>query len=70
MYKVDLKSMRMKRLMTQKQLAAAAGVTQQLISKIETIPDYDPGVLTLTKIATALRCTVDDLVVSKEQAIS
>lgn len=61
--RVALRRMRLKRLLTQAELAKASGVTQQNISKIESIPGYDPGVLTLARLARVLRCTVDDLLV-------
>jgi len=57
-----LQRYRERRHMTQIELAEKSGVTQQAISKIETRQRENPGVLTMQKLANALRCTVDDLI--------
>jgi len=59
---IVLQKFREKRHMTQQELAAKSGVTQQAISSIETRARENPGVMTLQKLAVALRCTVDDLI--------
>lgn len=59
----NLQDIRKRRMLTQAELAAASGVSQQVISKIETRESINPGALTLYKLAQALRCTVDDLIV-------
>lgn len=57
-----LRRMREKRRMTQAELSALSGVSQQAISKIESGERPNPGACTLYKLACALRCTVDDLI--------
>ena len=57
-----LMEIRKKRNMTQKQLAEASGVLQQTISLIETQENKNPGIITMMKLASALRCSVYDLV--------
>ena len=59
---------RKKRNMTQKELATASGVLQQTISLIETDIAKNPGVITMMKLARALRCSVYDLIDEKEGA--
>ena len=59
---------RKKRNMTQKELASASGVLQQTISLIETDIAKNPGVITMMKLARALRCSVYDLIDEKEGA--
>lgn len=53
---------RERRKQTQEQLATASGVKQQTISAIENGKNKNPGILTMWRLAMALRCTVDDLV--------
>ncbi|MCR4886271.1 MAG: helix-turn-helix domain-containing protein [Clostridiales bacterium] len=65
---IQLQAMREKRKLTQAQLAVASGVTQQAISAIETGERPNPGIITLHKLATALKCTVDDLIETDEKA--
>ena len=57
-----LMEIRKKRNMTQKQLAEASGVLQQTISLIETQENKNPGIITMMKLAGALRCSVYDLI--------
>ncbi|WP_122790010.1 helix-turn-helix transcriptional regulator [Intestinibacillus sp. Marseille-P6563] len=52
--------LREKRKLTQAQLAAACGVSQQGISKIET-GNSDPSCSLAFKIAKTLGCTIDEL---------
>lgn len=63
-----LMEIRKKRNMTQKELATASGVLQQTISLIETECAKNPGVITMMKLARALRCSVYDLIDEKEGA--
>ncbi len=63
-----LMEIRKKRNMTQKELASASGVLQQTISLIETDIAKNPGVITMMKLARALRCSVYDLIDEKEGA--
>ena len=63
-----LMEIRKKRNMTQKELATASGVLQQTISLIETDIAKNPGVITMMKLARALRCSVYDLIDEKEGA--
>ena len=60
--KIDLESMRRKRGLNQRELAERSGVPQPMISMIERGDTPNPGIITLHKLATALKCTVDDLV--------
>ena len=61
-----LRRMREKRRMTQAELSALSGVSQQAISKIESGERPNPGAFTLYKLARALKCTVDDLIEDDE----
>ena len=54
--------------MTQKELATASGVSQQAICFIEIGKRDNPGIITMMKLARALRCSVYDLVDEKEGA--
>ena len=47
-----------------------SGVTQQAISKIEQGERKSPQIDTLAKLATALKCTVDDLIEDDEKGRS
>ena len=60
--KITLESMRMKRQMSQAELSRRSTVPQPMISQIETEDVKNPTVGTLYKLATALKCTVDDLI--------
>ncbi len=65
---VKLKEMRERRQLTQAELAAKSGVTQQAISKIESCNRKNPSISTMYKLANALRCTVDDLLNPPEES--
>ena len=67
---VKLQMMRKKRRLTQKQLADMSGVTQQAISKIESGERKSPQIATLSKLAGALKCTVDDLIEDEDEGRS
>ena len=60
--KLKLEQYRRKRKLTQAQLAKLSGVPQPMISQIETGDVANPTIKTLHKLATALKCTVDDLI--------
>lgn len=57
-----VKEMRLKRLMTQEELANKAGITRQTVISIERNSKKRVSALTLARIADALHCTVDDLI--------
>ena len=59
---IALQKMREKRKLTQAELAALSGVTQQAISKIENGDRTNPGVMTMEKLAVALKCSIYDLI--------
>lgn len=59
---IALQRMREKRKLTQAELAALSGVTQQAISKIENGDRTNPGVMTMEKLAQALKCSIYDLI--------
>ena len=56
-----LKAARQAAGMTQAQLAAAIGCSQKDVSRWEA-GKFEPGVLTVKKMAQALGCSMDDLV--------
>lgn len=57
-----LYEMRKKQRLTQQELAAISGVSQQAISNIEKGTRKSPRVGTLLKLSRSLKCTVDDLI--------
>ena len=64
---VILKKMREKRGWNQAELSRRSGVPQPMISEIETSEVKFPRVDTLYKLATALRCMIDDLLEDDEK---
>lgn len=60
--RIRLEEIRNKRRLNQRQLSDASGVPQPMISQIETGDVKNPTIITLHKLATALKCTVDDLI--------
>ena len=56
-----LRLIRKARKMTQAELAMATGIHRTLIAKYET-GRTNPGAIRLMKLASALGCTVDDLI--------
>lgn len=60
---------RKKRHMTQKELAAAVGVTQAYIHALETGKRKNPSLQVLMKIAEALNVTANRLLSSCEKAV-
>ena len=65
---VKLREMREKRGWTQAELSRRSGVPQPMISEIESSEVKFPRVDALYKLAQALRCMVDDLIVTDERA--
>ena len=61
--RIRLKEFMDKRRMNQRELSDASGVPQAMISQIVTGDVKNPTIKTLYKLAVALKCTVDDLVV-------
>lgn len=53
---------RKKRKLTQAQLAKLSGVPQPMISMIESKSVPNPTISTIYKLATAMKCTTDDLI--------
>lgn len=60
--KIRLEEFRNRRRLNQRQLSDASGVPQPMISQIETGDVSNPTIKTLHRLATALKCTVDDLI--------
>lgn len=58
---MNIKKMRLKRGLTQKQLAELLGVNQSHISRWEA-GTYQPSATTLKKMADVLNCHIDDLI--------
>lgn len=61
-----VKEMRVRRSMTQAELALRSGVPQPVICEIETGKTADPASSTLYKLAKALRCAMEDLIEERE----
>ena len=64
--KIRLEEMRNRRKLNQRQLSELSGVPQPMISMIETGSVPNPTIGTLHKLASALKCTVDDLIDENE----
>lgn len=62
--RVDIKTMREKRSLSQTELAKRSTVPQAMISQIESGTALYPQINTLYKLAVALRCSVDDFIVN------
>ena len=60
--KIRLEEIRNRRKMNQRQLSDASGVPQPMISQIETGDLPNRTIKTLYRLASALKCTVDDLI--------
>ena len=60
--KLKLEEYRLRRKLTQVQLATISGVPQPMISMIERKTVPNPTIETVYKLAGALKCTVDDLI--------
>ena len=60
--KVLLETMRKRRNLNQRELSDRSGVPQPMISEIERGIVRNPQINTIYKLATALKCTVDDLI--------
>ena len=68
--RIALEDMRRKRRPSQVQLARLSGIPQAMIRNIESGKARSPRVDTLAKLATALKCTVDDLIEDDEKGRS
>ncbi len=64
--KIRLEEIRNRRKLNQRQLSDVSGVPQPMISMIETGDVQNPTIKTLHKLASALKCTVDDLIDENE----
>lgn len=60
----NIKKFRRKSALSQDKLSKLAGITLHTITKIESGATPDPRVSTVKKIADALGCTVDELLVA------
>ena len=63
--RILLEEYRLKRKLNQAQLAKLSGVPQPMISMIESKKVQNPTLETIFKLANALKCTVDDLIVEE-----
>ena len=63
--KIRLEEIRTKRRLNQRELSDASGVPQPMISDIEKGNVKNPTIKTLFKLSSALKCTVDDLIVDE-----
>lgn len=63
--KIRLEEIRTKRKLNQRELSDASGVPQPMISDIENGNVKNPTIKTLFKLSSALKCTVDDLIVEE-----
>ncbi len=67
----EIRQLRQKRKLTQAQLAKRIGTSQQTISRLEDFKNMEMTLLTLAKIAIALRAKLKiDLVPKKKQEVS
>ena len=64
--KILVEEYRKRRKLNQAQLSKISGVPQPMISMIETGSVPNPTICTMSRLANALRCTVDDLIVTDE----
>lgn len=60
--KIKVEEYRRKRKLNQAQLSKLSGVPQPMISMIETGAVPNPTIGTIYRLASALRCLVDDLI--------
>ena len=60
--KILVEEYRKKRKLTQAQLAKLSGVPQPMISMIESKRVPNPTIDTIYKLASAMKCTTDDLI--------
>lgn len=66
--KIILRDMRIKRGWNQQELSRRSAVPQPMISEIESGTVPNPRVGTLYKLARALRCAMEDLIVDEDSA--
>ena len=64
--KLLVEEYRRRRKLNQAQLSKISGVPQPMISMIETGSVPNPTIRTVYQLASALKCTVDDLIVEDE----
>lgn len=64
--KLLVEEYRRRRKLNQAQLSKISGVPQPMISMIETGSVPNPTISTVYRLASALKCTVDDLIVEDE----
>ena len=60
--KIKVEEYRTRRGMNQRELSDASGVPQPMISDIENGNVLNPTIKTLSRLAKALRCLIDDLI--------
>lgn len=60
--KILLKAWRIKRAWSQQELAQKSGVTQSMISEIESGIVTDPRLSTMRRLCGALRCMIEDMI--------
>lgn len=65
--RVDLGTMRRRRGWSQAELSRRSGVPQPMISEIESGVVSDPRIRTISKLANALRCAIEDLCVEDRE---
>ena len=65
--KIRLEEYRTRRGMNQRELSDASGVPQPMISDIENGNVLNPTIKTLSKLARALRCLIDDLIEEEQE---
>lgn len=65
---IALQKIRRKRGWTQGELSKRSTVPQPMICEIENGVTKNPGILTMHRLAKALRCTVDDLIEEDDDA--
>ena len=63
--RILLEEYRLKRKLNQVELSKLSGVPQPMISMIESKKVQNPTLETIFKLANALKCTVDDLIVEE-----
>lgn len=63
--RILLEEYRLKRKLNQVELSKLSGVPQPMISMIESKKVQNPTLETIFKLANALKCTVDDLIVDE-----
>lgn len=65
--KIKVEEYRKRRKLNQAQLSKLSGVPQPMISMIETGSVPNPSINTMHRLASALKCTVDDLIEENQE---